>query len=456
MAHPDHDQVIGRLAGARLRGSGARRSGAAASAHPDAETWAAYVDGGLPPEEVRRLEDHLGGCRTCRQLVGALMPEVSAAPIAAGRDAEATPAHRAAVFPFPRRQVLLAWMGIAAALLMAVTLWSVSRLGSDARVSEMAGGVATPDGAPSTAASDARRDDVRGAAASAPRAEVAAPVDRPDETMLSRSQVARAEQDKATAAMRARDALARQRIAATPAAAGATSETSAGATAPSQEKRPATAAPAAASAIDTRQVQPQRNAVAAGAARAQRLPANQAVPPQPQRQQAPVAQPPAPAPPAPSIAGGAGARDAGDASEAAAFKDERANVAAFASSAAAPVFAEPGGRLHWRIVEGRRLESSSDGGVTWTARAIPRGARLRAGAAPAIDTAWAVGERGLVLRLSVPGGWTAVTPPGPVTLVSVSATDARSARVTAADGQVFETADGGATWTPAAPGAGPQ
>jgi photosystem II stability/assembly factor-like uncharacterized protein len=38
----------------------------------------------------------------------------------------------------------------------------------------------------------------------------------------------------------------------------------------------------------------------------------------------------------------------------------------------------------------------------------------------------------------------------------VSATDGRSARVTAADGQVFDTADGGATWTPVSPGAPPQ
>ncbi len=74
MAHPDHDQVIGRLVGARLRGAADRRavSGGAAEAHPDAEAWAAYVDGGLRADEVVRLETHLAGCPACRRLLAVL------------------------------------------------------------------------------------------------------------------------------------------------------------------------------------------------------------------------------------------------------------------------------------------------------------------------------------------------------------------------------------------------
>jgi hypothetical protein len=140
-------------------------------------------------------------------------------------------------------------------------------------------------------------------------------------------------------------------------------------------------------------------------------------------------------------------------------KDEAAKAAVLgyvASPVLLPSFAEPGGRLRWRIADGRQLESSSDGGTTWKPRYTARGDRLRAGTAPAIDSAWAVGERGLVLRFSVPGDWAAVSRAGSMALVAVTATDARSARVTAVDGSVFETIDGGATWTPAAPGAGPQ
>ncbi len=126
-----------------------------------------------------------------------------------------------------------------------------------------------------------------------------------------------------------------------------------------------------------------------------------------------------------------------------------------AAASAVSSFAEPGGRLQWRIADGRRLESSSDGGATWTGR-YTAGDRLRAGIAPAIDSAWAVGERGLVLRLTVPGGWTPVSRPAAATLIAVSATGSQVARVTADDGRVFETVDGGATWTPATPGAGPR
>jgi photosystem II stability/assembly factor-like uncharacterized protein len=139
-----------------------------------------------------------------------------------------------------------------------------------------------------------------------------------------------------------------------------------------------------------------------------------------------------------------------DRSTAAESKDDMAKTLAFGAAAPAvlPSFAEPGGRLQWRIAGGRILESSSDGGTTWAPRhTVGRGERLRAGTAPAIDNAWAVGDRGLVLRQVVPGGWSAVSRPADVSLIAVSAGGPQSARVTAADGRVFETADGGATWT---------
>jgi photosystem II stability/assembly factor-like uncharacterized protein len=122
-----------------------------------------------------------------------------------------------------------------------------------------------------------------------------------------------------------------------------------------------------------------------------------------------------------------------------------------------PAFAEPGGRLRWRIAEnGRRIESSSDGGTSWNGRyTAKRGERLRAGSAPDLDTAWVVGDRGLVLRRAVPGDWQAVTRVENLALVAVTASGATAARVTAADGRVFETRDAGATWTPVGAGASP-
>ncbi len=129
MAHPDHDQVIGRLVGARLRGAADGRAvSGAPEAHPDAETWAAYVDGGLRADEVVRLETHLAGCPACRRLLAVLVPEVSSGAASALREVEEPATGRGVVIPFPRRQVFV-WMAAAAGLLMAVTLWSVSRLG---------------------------------------------------------------------------------------------------------------------------------------------------------------------------------------------------------------------------------------------------------------------------------------------------------------------------------------
>jgi hypothetical protein len=258
---------------------------------------------------------------------------------------------------------------------------------------------------------------------------------------------------------------------------------------PTEEKRLADAAPM----VDARQIQLQTNTVAAGAARPRGPLATQAANTQ---QAAPVAPAPPPAPaaaPAPATVpaqtdarerrdneqqaalaevvtttgANRGARATrrpleraqaagADRSASALSKDEAGGAESFGFTAVPPVFAEPGGRLQWRIVEGRRLQSSSDSGTTWSSTRYTARRRLRAGTAPGIDSAWAVGDDGLVLRFSVPGDWTVVSVPAPVTLIGVSATGTQSARVTAADGRVFETADGGATWTPATPGAGPQ
>jgi photosystem II stability/assembly factor-like uncharacterized protein len=109
-------------------------------------------------------------------------------------------------------------------------------------------------------------------------------------------------------------------------------------------------------------------------------------------------------------------------------------------------FAEPEGRLQWRIVEGRRIESSSDGGASWNSSFDNRSVRLLAGSAPGLSTAWACGAKGVVLRRLYPGGWTRVTNPIDEDLVAITASSDTSARVTTRSGQVFETTDGGATW----------
>jgi photosystem II stability/assembly factor-like uncharacterized protein len=170
-----------------------------------------------------------------------------------------------------------------------------------------------------------------------------------------------------------------------------------------------------------------------------------------------VASQPAPPPAAaPTAAETAAARNAAADTRASAVAEparerDSAPFAAAPGGAAAftawPSFAEPEGRLRWRIVGGRRIESSSDGGASWNRTFDESGVRLFAGSAPSMSATWVCGAKGVVLRRVYPGGWTRVAVPSSEDLVSVSATSEASARVTTRSGQVFETSDGGATWT---------
>jgi hypothetical protein len=440
---------------------------------------------------VGRLDMHLTGCQACRRLVAALAPEVSAGAAPGAGEAETPAAGRGAVIPFPRRQ-LFVWMAAAAGLLMAVTLWSVSRLGEQPATSMARSMPEASAEAPATAsAPPAPADTVAQANPGRSRLEDRKAVDN----------LARGASPTRPASVSPRDQDARKRNAPSqaPAPSGRAAEgdrfadLAKAAEAKQAEPVATPAAPTAAAPApsEAREVQLQTNTAAAGARPRGPIASPQAnqQASQPTRQQAnrragaprqdavaaPAAANAAPLPVMPeAVVGGAAApaereRRAneavpGSATEsvvATTSKDEAAKPGALGylasgSAAALPSFAEPEGRLRWRIAEGRRLEASSDGGTTWRARYTARGGRLRAGTAPSIGSAWAVGERGLVLRFAVPGDWAAVKSPTTATLVAVSATGAQSARVTAADGTVFETADGGATWTPAAPGAGPQ
>jgi len=68
------------------------------------------------------------------------------------------------------------------------------------------------------------------------------------------------------------------------------------------------------------------------------------------------------------------------------------------------------------------------------------------GTAPSTSVCWLIGPRGLVLLSTDGRSWKRIVFPEMVDLTAIRAADDRTATVTAADGRMFTTSDGGATW----------
>ncbi len=118
--------------------------------------------------------------------------------------------------------------------------------------------------------------------------------------------------------------------------------------------------------------------------------------------------------------------------------DDRAGLAA----------ASAGATVRWRLAAGGFVERSTTGGASWDRMPTGTEAVLTALAAPSDSVCWTVGPGGVVLVTTNARDWQRLPFPVPVDLAAVRATDARRAIVTAADGRVFATEDGGFTWMP--------
>jgi len=122
----------------------------------------------------------------------------------------------------------------------------------------------------------------------------------------------------------------------------------------------------------------------------------------------------------------------------------RADVQARTVQVAVEV-ASPDNAIRWRAMAGS-LQRSVDGGQTWSSFPIDPGIQITAGASPTPTVCWFVGRGGVVMLSTDGMNWRRLQFPALTDLVSLRTSNAQAATIAAADGQTFETTDGGRTW----------
>jgi hypothetical protein len=101
----------------------------------------------------------------------------------------------------------------------------------------------------------------------------------------------------------------------------------------------------------------------------------------------------------------------------------------------------------WRIDAPGMVQHSTDGGVTWEAQPTGVNITFTAGSSPSRSVCWLVGGGGIVLLTTDEGrSWRRVPFPVAADLLSIRATDDKTATVATADGRTFSTSDRGLRW----------
>ena len=459
---PDSDRDMDRLLGAVLPGTLAPASAECL----DAERLAAWSEGALDSEAARSVETHLAGCARCQAL---------AAVFARTEPAPAASVSPGVVIPM-RRRWSMGWIAPLAAAAAAATLWIVwpGRQIGPASESTIATAPASP-GTPAPTQTMARAEENKQKAAETgpPAAGFAEPKNQARTQAPADADASRLDQLKKDAtARRDRDAAVNPTAAPAeaPKAAGALAApaTSTGAPPPA----PAAPPPPPAAPASTAQTPAARPAQAAppfaqtgqaGAARPASPPLgamNEAVSVARRelqaRDSAAAAKLEATVPPVIEIvtvqaqvldaisevntrqvAGGVAGRGGGGGGR---------GGGARAAPPAPPPAAAPAVAPRWRILEGTRVERSTDNGATWLPLGIDLPARLTGGASPAPSVCWLIGERGLVLLSTNGLNFERITFPAAVNLTGIRATSAESAAIATTDGRTFITSDGGRSW----------
>jgi hypothetical protein len=106
----------------------------------------------------------------------------------------------------------------------------------------------------------------------------------------------------------------------------------------------------------------------------------------------------------------------------------------------------PDSNILWRVAGAHEIQLSRDVGATWQAQLTETSVRLVTGSAPSSKICWVVGRQGTILRTVDGEKWETVKSPTELDITSVSAQDADVATITASDGRIYETKNGGAKW----------
>jgi hypothetical protein len=359
----------------------------------DAETLAAWEDGGLNAAAMEAAEVHLSSCARCQALAGTM---ARAIPVT-------VPVKSAEPF-----RLWKWWLAPIAAATAAVTIWMVVPAEREAAVA--------PPTAPARDEAIARNEAIsRVEPKSKAIPEESAPVPAQPPVAADKQLADRLEQRAGVPAAPEKPidvtlGRVQQRADASPPAAE-----------PDDLRKRQVNVEAKKEGADTSKLM-RESAVAAAETVAAAAPAAAAAPPAPP---APAgARAPAPAPAAPAVAG---------------FQtNER-----FAFVPVEVVSPDPLSR--WRSVP-TGVERSEDGGRTWIPVRAAGTDIITGGSSPARTIVWLAGRAGLVL-VAVDGfTFARVDLPERLDIASITASDGRAATVTTADGRRFVTADSGRNW----------
>lgn len=436
---------------------------------PESDVLAAYHERSLLPEEMDSWKEHIVGCARCQAVLAeleateaiplraeeafekeeVLLPKSAEPPAVAREGGKPTTAK----FPQkPRireisRGVRWPWLAPAGALAAGLLVWvawhenqplpwkTPAEIKTAER--ERSSNSATPPGPPRQTAASPPSDQTQTShmvERSKPQAAAGEALSA-EETRMSE---ALKQLEKPEARVRRAPSANKQRILRKDAAEDLTA--GAAENQPAQEPKPGLAAAAdvaVATETTNAQMQAQQSPLSAQKS-APPIPLPEAGKKSKAESPGPALRPAVAAPPSPSASGGLN-------------ENLRAAHALMARASDLHLIDTPSKKTRWRAGRAGMIEFSSDGGASWSRQTSNVLVDLTAGSAPSEKVCWIVGRAGTILLTTDAGShWAIVHSPLEEDLGGVRATDALHATIwNLANRKVFETADGGVTWSPA-------